>query len=183
MRFFWILCFLISCAQKTKTTQFQPKSNGENAISSSDSGDRVTIAKCDDDTGKECGVVSEVKAEESEFNLILGSDYDSSFNIAQANNVNWTLYYDMQNSPRTTRNNKFSDIVFGWRASTDSVTVRKPVAQFGAGTFTKSGIATNSARGTVRFRPNMAKGTYYLYFKFLTNGEDVNTSIFRIVIL
>lgn len=122
-----------------------------------------------------------------QLNLLAATDFDyATPTIRRSLYSSYALRTSINrvNPTGSTRNNTFQSMSFGWRLSTDAVTVRRAANTFGSGAAVTSALNLNALTGTFTFNPSRvaAPGTYYFYFTFVTRGEDRTTLIWKAVL-
>lgn len=115
--------------------------------------------------------------------LIALADYDMASSFSRAKYSNAALTATYVKNAHSTRNNTYSKVTVTYRKSTEAASKRSALSSLGSGTVTVAGLKTYSAKATalIQFK-NVPAGTYYLYYKFETNGEDVMTYIYKLVV-
>jgi hypothetical protein len=115
--------------------------------------------------------------------LISVSDMDISYSISKARYSSVTLPVQYSKPSSGSRNNTYNKLTVTYRKSSEVASKRNALSGLSGATVTTAGLNTYTAKGTVVVPlRNAVAGTYYLYYKFETNGEDVMTYIYRLII-
>jgi hypothetical protein len=117
------------------------------------------------------------------FNLLAPTDFDQTFLVTRRF-TSASLSFQFQGlKPASGRNNTYTAMTNNFRPSTAAVATRSPISQFGSAVVSNTGLNTYNVTSKITFNPSkVAVGTYYVYFRAKTNGEDVQNGIYKIVV-